>query len=622
MNLLREYIRGLLVEKNVLATGMCFPFAYQKAEEWFGDHFTKAKPGRGPKRHPDLNDKSKFKVVHGTVTDKWKSPPKPVVHGWVEMGDLVFDDQTKITKPNGIDKEFYYDMYQPEVYKEFTAEEAILNCAMKGGEGPWDDDLLAQVQQRDEWLQEKVQRGEGKSKRTLYHINKRPATPQPKMKYMQQWDSDIIDREGEKGDFVDIPDTDNWQRHWLDNPVKSGVFLTPNPADIAMKHGRSGNVYAYKVPEWVIDKSGGLHRYDSGSEVLIPEDVWNEAGDEIEFLGKSMDQKQLWDKTDQSIYGRGRTRKPKNPSWVSDEELKKWEANKGAFNIRALRATKHPESAIKMLKPAEVKKALAAFEEEYGEKPDEIIPPAPGDRKGIKIPHFGHKPSLQDQELIDMLKKRQNESLVREYVRVRLIIEGAKQPEDLPDDVYVRIRDASTSVEVFYSGKDGEQIRNMSNRRGHGDDVYGYVNIVDPNFAREAPCLGAWQVIGANALHGWGPLLYDVAMEYVGDAGLMADRGSLSKDAYNVWQTYMSRGDVQKKQLDDTGNTLTPDDTDNCEIDTALQHAGFTSAELFSDEWSDEDTALLLKDSPVMKVYTKGQTTIQTLKSLGRLIRE
>jgi len=154
MNLLRKYIREFLVEKNILATGMCFPFAYQKAEEWFEDHFTKAKPGRGPKRHPDLNDKSKFKVVHGTVTNKWNKLPKPVVHGWVEMGDLVFDDQTKITKPNGIDKEVYYDMYQPEAFKEFTAEEAILNCAMKGGEGPWDNDLIAQLQQRDAWKKE------------------------------------------------------------------------------------------------------------------------------------------------------------------------------------------------------------------------------------------------------------------------------------------------------------------------------------------------------------------------------------------------------------------------------------------------------------------------------------
>ncbi len=158
MSLLREYIKGLLNEKNVLAQGMCFPFAYQKAEEWFESHYTKGARGRAGKKHPDLNNKDKFKVVHGTVTDKWKNPPKPIVHGWVEMGDLVFDSQTSATKPNGIDKEAYYDMFQPVPSKEFTAEEAVVNCAMKGGEGPWDDDLYAQMQQRDAWMKESALR--------------------------------------------------------------------------------------------------------------------------------------------------------------------------------------------------------------------------------------------------------------------------------------------------------------------------------------------------------------------------------------------------------------------------------------------------------------------------------
>jgi len=158
VNLLREYIRALLVEKDVLAIGMCFPFAHQKAVEWFEAHYEPpADPEDDGKKHPDLNNKDKFKVVHGTVTDKWKKPPKPVVHGWVEMGDLVFDDQTKITKPNGVDKEFYYDMFQPVPSKEFTAEEAINNCIMYGGEGPWDEDLYTQLQKRDAWLKEGVE---------------------------------------------------------------------------------------------------------------------------------------------------------------------------------------------------------------------------------------------------------------------------------------------------------------------------------------------------------------------------------------------------------------------------------------------------------------------------------
>ena len=418
MNLLREYIREMLTEQNVLATGMCFPFAYQKAEEWFGDHFTKARPGRGPKRHPDLNDKSKFKVVHGTVTDKWKKPPKPVVHGWVEMGDLVFDDQTRMTKPNGIDKEVYYDMYQPETYGEFTAEEAILNCAMKGGEGPWDDDLYAMQQDRDAWLQEKAQRGKGKKKRLLYHINKRPAVPQPKTKFLQDWDPKAIDPDtGERtGDMVDIPGTDNWQRYWLDSPVKSGVFLTPNPLDIAMNHGRSGHVYAYKVPEWVIDKSGGMHRYDTGSEVLIPEDVWNEAGKEIEFLGKSMDKEELWGEMMPTSYGPGHHRPAAKPSWMSGEEMEKWRTGQAKFNLPGLRATKYPEDVIKLLTAEERQKAIEAIEAKKEDTPG-FIEKGPRDKKGIVVPPFGQRLDKKDEELIAMLKKSQNESAVRMLVR-------------------------------------------------------------------------------------------------------------------------------------------------------------------------------------------------------------
>ena len=70
-----------LEEQKVLAQGMCFPFAIQKAEEWFGDHYTPPDdPEEDGVKHPDLGNMDKFKVVHGKVTDKWKKPPKPIVN--------------------------------------------------------------------------------------------------------------------------------------------------------------------------------------------------------------------------------------------------------------------------------------------------------------------------------------------------------------------------------------------------------------------------------------------------------------------------------------------------------------------------------------------------------------
>ena len=155
-HLLREYTKALLHEQNILATGMCFPFAYQKADEWFESHVTKGRRGHSPKWHPDLNDKTKFKVVHGTITDKWQNPPKAVVHGWVEMGDMIFDAQTQYGKPNGVPRDVYYEMYQPVAYAEYTAEETVMNCLKHGGEGPWPEELYAMAKKRDAWLHEQI----------------------------------------------------------------------------------------------------------------------------------------------------------------------------------------------------------------------------------------------------------------------------------------------------------------------------------------------------------------------------------------------------------------------------------------------------------------------------------
>ena len=66
--------------------------------------------------------------------------------------------------------------------------------------------------------------------------------------------------------------------------------MTNNPESIAANHGIRGHVYAYRVPEWAIADSGGLNRYDYGSEVLISNKIWKKMKDsgELKFLGKSM----------------------------------------------------------------------------------------------------------------------------------------------------------------------------------------------------------------------------------------------------------------------------------------------------------------------------------------------
>jgi DNA-binding NarL/FixJ family response regulator len=115
--------------------------------------------------------------------------------------------------------------------------------------------------------------------RILYHIGKRPAQPKPK-----------------RAGWRDVgQDDSDWVRPWLDSPVPKGVFLSSNPVLVAINHGVYGHVYAYEVPQWVIKKAGGIHRYDDASEILIPDTLWKH----VKFLGKSLEKNKLYEKVEQ-----------------------------------------------------------------------------------------------------------------------------------------------------------------------------------------------------------------------------------------------------------------------------------------------------------------------------------
>ena len=111
-----------------------------------------------------------------------------------------------------------------------------------------------------------------------------------------------------------------------------------------------------------------------------------------------------------------------------------------------------------------------------------------------------------------------------------------------------------------------------------------------------------WQMhVQGRVTHGWGPVLYDIAMEWAttnGD-GLIADRNSVSDEAWEVWDYYLqNRKDVQAHQLDDLVNTLTPEDPDNCDQEVAADPG---------DKWA-------LKKSPISKYYTKAAVLINKYK--------
>ena len=186
-------------------------------------------------------------------------------------------------------------------------------------------------------------------------------------------------------------------------------------------------------------------------------------------------------------------------------------------------------------------------------------------------------------------------NLLREYIRA-LLTEAAKRPEDLPTDWMVYVDNIGDKYRIELAGDD----------RTVGSITIG------PAGGTFDPCLGSYQVNTSQAEQGWGPMLYDVAMEIASmySSGLVADRNAVSDEAQRVWQFYQdNRPDVEVAQLDDLYNTLTPDEYDNC-----LQQVAWWDVD-HDDEAGDEFTR-----SPLSKLYgVYGTPTIDRLKALGKI---
>lgn len=164
----------------------------------------------------------------------------------------------------------------------------------------------------------------------------------------------------------------------------------------------------------------------------------------------------------------------------------------------------------------------------------------------------------------------------------RVVVEAVstrKRVSDLPPGIGVKISKSGDIVTIAYWYTGDPEIRYAIRgkkkkhiRAGEADwpheynFPYGSVKIFAAN-SRTGPCDGAFVVKVSRAGKGWGPLLYDIAMEYATKhgGGLTADRGDVSNDAHKIWRYYRDkRPDVKVFQLDDPKNTLTPTPKDNC----------------------------------------------------------
>jgi len=218
--------------------------------------------------------------------------------------------------------------------------------------------------------------------------------------------------------------------------------------------------------------------------------------------------------------------------------------------------------------------------------------------------------------------------VLRQYVRQILLTEAMKTETDLPDDIGVEIYDYKKSA--AYIGfceidKNGNYVKSLSpglevaentifssepeplpEKFRHPSGIFGTVGIELLRDWGDPDCDGAWIITNTVATPGYGPLLYDVAIEWatMHGTGLVSDRYNVSDDARKVWAKYAARIDVDKFQCDDENNALTPIDSDNLE-----QHAARKNLPGGSDFTS----------SPLSKRYSKSPTRINSLKSLRKL---
>ena len=163
-------------------------------------------------------------------------------------------------------------------------------------------------------------------------------------------------------------------------------------------------------------------------------------------------------------------------------------------------------------------------------------------------------------------------------------------PKDLKEAGYYVVYDTNTDSASFKLMKDKDEIGVIYiQRTEYGKKFYG-------------ECLNAWMIESVSAPKGFGPLLYDVAMEWATEngGGLMSDRYQVSDEAQGIWDFYLKNraSELEILQLDDPKNTLTPTMDDNCKQASAGKN------------WKDEK-------NPLSKVFKKKRATIRALEKLG-----
>lgn len=191
--------------------------------------------------------------------------------------------------------------------------------------------------------------------------------------------------------------------------------------------------------------------------------------------------------------------------------------------------------------------------------------------------------------------------------RPNRLVEAAMSVSDLPDGlgVQVEILKAGSAANVrivrLDTGKPALQAK--------GDPIEGLLRVASEKAF--GPADDAWMVAMSSASSGWGPLLYDVAIEVATKlgGGLMADRQTVSPHAHAVWVRYVSgRSDVNVHQLDRLDE---PHLTKSKKDDVDQTGSAADWAKKTGKDWT---------EVPESKRLTKKPTTLSALAKAGRLV--
>jgi len=109
------------------------------------------------------------------------------------------------------------------------------------------------------------------------------------------------------------------------------------------------------------------------------------------------------------------------------------------------------------------------------------------------------------------------------------LFEAAKSPEELPATWHIQVKKKPGQYNISLLQANNKEVPGSAIRRSG-------VTISMSNLKKCG--LLSWEVVHSSAPKGWGPLLYDIAMEIADSAGIFSDRASVSEQAQAIWDFY------------------------------------------------------------------------------------